>query len=291
MHSLRLAAGMLLLFFATRAQAAIDCNSVTGEGASSYTAEENGETLTFGAVLNRTPDVAIDQIQFSLCPTTGMDVTHYILETELGGASGSVTWLPDGDGTILIRQTTKKQTNAAAGQTDYFLLTEPPTSTSQSNRSQNNGILGSAGSPAGSWGPENGGGSVNIVPSGLGAIHSATNPLGPGGDGNAAFAPHIPLATLDVGSLPKQSFSFMNESGGEGEFGGLSIPQSTLNSVHLPENSLAMYGPGVGAFDAPISQAALDTEHLPEPSTLTMFGLASLGIAIGYLRRAFRKAA
>ncbi len=274
MRAIGLAAAALVLFFATGACAAILVDGSTQDGSSNQTEEVRDETLTFGTVLNTTPNISIDQIQFSLHPKGGMDVTFYILETDLGGAAGSVTWLPDGDGTVLIRQS--KKTSAKTSPTDYFLVADP---------------LTSAGSPSSSRNSMSATGSINTTQGGLGSTNTPTNSLGPSGDGNVAFVPQAPLSTPTGGPLlPEHWLPVVDESGdfSEGEIG-----HTTLLTILDSDTSPDPYAPGgqdESSFNPSIPQAALETEHMPEPSTLTIFGLGSLALAYRALRRAFSQA-
>jgi hypothetical protein len=113
---------------------------------------------------------------------------------------------------------------------------------------------------------------LNNVQTGFG-INNLTSPLGPGGSGDVALDRHIPVVPLAaLNTTPP--VVFRQESGAEGEFGGPGTSPAALFS-YLEET------------DWP--QASLETEHLPEPTTFTIFALGGLGLGLGALRRAFRK--
>jgi hypothetical protein len=276
MRAIHLAAPLLLLF-ATSASAAIGGGTSAEDGSSNLTAETRevrDETLTFGTVLSTTPNVSIDQIQFGLQPKN--DVTLYILESELGGSAGSVTWLPDGDGTILFKQF-KAAATVSKPPANFLDIGSSSTTSSPANQRQN---AGSSQNPLGS------GNSLNNVQTGFG-INNLTSPLGPGGSGDVALDRHIPvvpLASLNTNSLPTPPVVFRQESGAEGEFGGPStLPAALFSYLDEPGKY------GEGEYGANWPQASLETEHLPEPTTFTIFALGGLGLGLGALRRAFRK--
>ena len=274
MRAIHFAAAALLLLFATSVRAAIGGGASAEDGTSTPEVREvRDETLTFGTVLSTTPDVSIDQIQFGLHPKNGMDITRYILESELGGSNGSVTWLADGDGTILFKKT--KAAGATAKPSAKFLANSPSSSASSGGNQRQGTGLGENSA--------NGGSSLSNVQTGFGSINNLTNPLGPGGSGDVALDRHVPLATLNP--VPTPSFVFRPEPGAEGEFGG---PSTSPEFFSYPDES-GDYGEG--EYGANWPQAALDTEHLPEPSTLSIFALGGLGLGLGVLRRAFRKPA